>query len=176
MSPALLTSSAERRGPSLVGSGDDSVGSTIRRPWRAKGFLPFRILERRRQCPELGAGDGLQQRPLRVDSARSIAAKSPALSRSMTTRRARTLRTRSTAWPTNFGINEAFEAAVQAHLKKTGEFPLMSRARPKGGADLGRPNSQARRARLRRLAPRFSQAPDCFTEIHHKSLKSLSRK
>ena len=33
----------------------------------------------------------------------------------------------------DLGINKDFEAAVQAHLKKTGQIPAMNRARPRAG-------------------------------------------
>jgi hypothetical protein len=51
----------------------------------------------------------------------------------------------------NLGINKDFEAAVQAHLKKTGQIPDDEPAEAEGeGADLvGRPNSWKRRTRLR---------------------------
>jgi hypothetical protein len=91
VSPALLTSSAERRGPSLVGSCDDSVGSTIRRPWAGERFPPVPSSSTPSPVSELGAGDGIQQEPLRVDSTHTIVAKTVSLE------------TRPTGWSQRYG-------------------------------------------------------------------------
>ena len=78
----------------------------------------------------------------------------------------------------NFGINEAFAAAVQEHLKAIGESPLTSRSKPtgRGRSPSVRPRSWARRTGLGRLSRRLIRAPDFFTPIGRNPLKSPDSK
>ena len=65
----------------------------------------------------------------------------------------------------NFGVDEVMYAAAHAHLIKWARSPLTSRPRPKGRKRIPRirPNSCARRTRLRHRLRRLRRAPDSFT-------------
>ncbi len=78
----------------------------------------------------------------------------------------------------NFGVDEVMYAAAHAHLIKMGEIPPDEPTETEGRKRIPRirPNSCARRTRLRHRLRRLRRAPDSFTSTSSNPLKSLDSK